>query len=55
MAEHLHLVAVDESDFGYSLTSPQIPGLAFGAESGDKLLTELPGVLALQTLPRCPR
>jgi len=41
----LHLVFTDYEQFGFSLSSPQIPGLAAGRDSVGELLSALPRIL----------
>jgi hypothetical protein len=55
MAERLHLVFVDEGEYGASMHSPQVPGLVFGRPDARALLYELNDTLAFADAPDLPR
>lgn len=46
MASRVHLVVVDEGDYGWSATSPQIPGFVYGRPTREEFQADLPGALA---------
>jgi hypothetical protein len=55
VAEHLHLVATHEGEYGFSVVSPQLPSLAYGAGTEEELRAELPDVLEFAEAPALPR
>jgi predicted RNase H-like HicB family nuclease len=55
MTDIVHLVATNEREYGWSLRSPQVPGLAYGRDTEEQLLAELEDVLAFAEAPDGPR
>lgn len=54
MADRLHLLVVHEGDYGWSLTSPQLPGFVYGRQTQQEFQADLPNALAFANAPNIP-
>lgn len=52
--ERLHLMVVDEGEFGHSVTSPQLPGFVYGRPGAAVDMDDLRGALAFAGAPDLP-
>lgn len=55
MGDTLHLVATNEREYGWSLTSPQLPGFVYGRPNREEFDADLEEALEFAGAPDCPR
>lgn len=55
MTRYLHLVCTEDPGYGWTLTSPQVPGLIYGRPTLEAFLAGLDDVLAFAEAPDLPR